>query len=234
MGMFVYQRVSNAALANAALVLSSKNWKKYSGWGGCVEKYIQNALGFLPACGNRCRFSESAICSSRVRPPSKIRSNLKFKTLIGDRKSLSIAKNHPKTSQEFSEQFGPSTHKIKGFSKNSHRKVHPNFAENLGRQILGNTISGPKLRWRLLRWRLTLSKCKSLMKDTDFQLERVNSVTSSVTTAGSFRAAPYITKLTQFVLELRSAWPMKNSRKKGAGWAPGKVPEKRKTAGKTP
>ena len=62
---------------------------------------------------------------------------------FGDRKSLSIAKNHPKTSQEFSEQFGPSTHNIKGFSKNSHQKVHPNFAKILGRQILGNTLSGP-------------------------------------------------------------------------------------------
>ena len=62
---------------------------------------------------------------------------------IGDRKSLPIAKNHPKTSQEFSEQFGPATHKIKGFSKNSLQKVHPNFAKNLGRQILGNTFSDP-------------------------------------------------------------------------------------------
>ena len=64
-------------------------------------------------------------------------------TRIGDRTSLSIAKNHPKTSQEVSEQFGPSTHKIKGFSKNSHQKVHLNFAKILGRQILGNTLSGP-------------------------------------------------------------------------------------------
>ena len=63
---------------------------------------------------------------------------------FGDRKSLSIARNHPKASQEFSEEFGPSTHKIKGFSKNSHQKVHPNFAKILGRQILGNTLSGPK------------------------------------------------------------------------------------------
>ena len=31
--------------------------------------------------GNRCRFSESAICSSRVHPPSEIKSNFKFKTL---------------------------------------------------------------------------------------------------------------------------------------------------------
>ena len=60
-----------------------------------------------------------------------------------DRTSLSIAKNHAKTSQEFFQQFGPSTHKLKGFSKNSHQKVHPNFAKILGRQILGNTLSGP-------------------------------------------------------------------------------------------
>ena len=63
---------------------------------------------------------------------------------LWDRKSLSIAKNHLKTSQEISEQFGPSTHKIKGLSKNSHQKVHPNFAKILGRQILGNTLSAPK------------------------------------------------------------------------------------------
>ena len=46
--------------------------------GGSVEKQIHNALGFLPSCGNRCRFSESAVCSSRVRPPSKIELNFKF------------------------------------------------------------------------------------------------------------------------------------------------------------
>ena len=45
------------------------------------DKQIQKALGSLPPCGNRCRFSESAICSSRVRPPSEIKSNFKFKTL---------------------------------------------------------------------------------------------------------------------------------------------------------
>ena len=33
-----------------------------------------------------------------------------------------------------SEQFGPSIHKKKGFRRNSPRKVHPNFAENLGRE----------------------------------------------------------------------------------------------------
>ena len=38
-GNFVLQsqRVSNAALANAALVLSSKNWKKYSRWGAASK-----------------------------------------------------------------------------------------------------------------------------------------------------------------------------------------------------
>ena len=50
--------------------------------GGCTrEKQIQKALGSLPPCGNRCRFSESAICSSRVHPPSEIKSDFKFKTL---------------------------------------------------------------------------------------------------------------------------------------------------------
>ena len=50
--------------------------------GGCTrEKQIQKALGSLPPCGNRCRFSESAICSPRAHPPSEINSNFKFKTL---------------------------------------------------------------------------------------------------------------------------------------------------------
>ena len=50
--------------------------------GGCTrEKQIQKALGSLPPCGNRCRFTESAICSLRVHPPSEIKSNFKFKTL---------------------------------------------------------------------------------------------------------------------------------------------------------
>ena len=63
--------------------------------------------------------------------------------LLFAQKSLSLAKNHPKPSQEFSEQSGPLTHKIKVFGQNSPPKVHPNFAKNLGRQILGNTCSGP-------------------------------------------------------------------------------------------
>ena len=31
---------------------------------------------------------------------------------------------------------------MKGFCRNSPQKVHPNFAQNLGRQILRNTFSG--------------------------------------------------------------------------------------------
>ena len=41
---------------------------------------------------------------------------------FGTIKSLSIAKNHPKPSQEFSERFGPFIHKMKGFSGNSPQK----------------------------------------------------------------------------------------------------------------
>ena len=61
---------------------------------------------------------------------------------VGDQKVLSIAKIHPKPSQEYSEHFGPFIHKIKGFGRNSPQKVHPNFAQNLGRRTLGNTSLG--------------------------------------------------------------------------------------------
>ena len=54
--------------------------------------------------------------------------------------------NSKESSQEFSEQFGASVHKTKGFSRNSPQKVHPNFAENLRREILGNAFSG--LKWK--------------------------------------------------------------------------------------
>ena len=37
---------------------------------------------------------------------------------------------------------------LKGFSSNSPHKVHPNFAQNLGRQFLGNTCAGLKSRER--------------------------------------------------------------------------------------
>ena len=61
-------------------------------------------------------------------------------TNLRDRKSLSIAKSHPTLSRELPEKFGPSIRTMKGFGKsyrkNSPPKLDPNFAQNLGRQIL--------------------------------------------------------------------------------------------------
>ena len=82
-------------------------------------------------------------------------------TFLGCRKSLSIAKNHLKPSQEFSEQFGPSIHKIKGFGRNSPPKVHPNFAQKLGRQIIENTFSGLNFCTINIQTPLSTSVCKS-------------------------------------------------------------------------
>ena len=70
---------------------------------------------------------------------------------LGGRKSLPKAENHLKPSQKFSEQVGPSTHKMNCFYKTSHQKVDPNFAKNLGRQVLGNTSSGPNQKRPSLR-----------------------------------------------------------------------------------
>ena len=96
----------------------------------------------LPALTSSC-CNEGQLGHIKVKAefPSAIGSVI-GRPYLGDRKSLSIAKNHPKPSQDFSEQFGPSIHKMKGFTRNSPQKVHPNFAQNLGRQILGNTFSG--------------------------------------------------------------------------------------------
>ena len=67
-----------------------------------------------------------------------------FCTSTGDRKSLSIAKNHPKPSQEFSEQFGPSIHIKLWVSVGFHPpKVPPNFAK----KKLGNTNFLESLLW---------------------------------------------------------------------------------------
>ena len=70
----------NAALADAALVLSSKHWKIIQD-GGQRRKINPKSLGFLLPCGNRCRFSESAVCSPRVQHPFENRIELKFKIL---------------------------------------------------------------------------------------------------------------------------------------------------------
>ena len=60
---------------------------------------------------------------------------------IGDQSNLSIAKNHLKPSQKFTEQVGPSIHKMKrGFSGNSPQKIHPNFAWE--KCLWGNIFSG--------------------------------------------------------------------------------------------
>ena len=53
-------------------------------------------------------------------------------------KSLLIAKNHPKPSQEVSERFGPFIHKMTGSCRNSPQKVHANFAQYSGRQIINS------------------------------------------------------------------------------------------------
>ena len=60
--------VSNAALANAALVLSSKNWKKYSRWGAASKNKSKNrwaSIFTLSPCGKEFRFSESGILFRR-------------------------------------------------------------------------------------------------------------------------------------------------------------------------
>ena len=46
---------------------------------------------------------------------------------------------------------------MKGFGGNSPRKVHPNFAQNMGRQILGNTFSGLNLR-KMQRSKIRITK----------------------------------------------------------------------------
>ena len=56
------RRVSNAALANAALVLSSKNWKKYSRW-GAASKINPKSLGpAFPLC--RCAGIDVALAKA--------------------------------------------------------------------------------------------------------------------------------------------------------------------------
>ena len=57
------------------------------------------------------------------------------------RKIRSIAKNHPKP-RSLPKNFLNNSDLLftEGFRRNSPQKVHPNFAQNLGRQILGHTI----------------------------------------------------------------------------------------------
>ena len=62
---------------------------------------------------------------------------------IGGQKGLPIAKNHLKPFQEFSEQFSSFTHKMKGFGRNSHQKVLPNFAKTWEDKFLGIPCLAP-------------------------------------------------------------------------------------------
>ena len=103
---------------------------------------LESLFGSQAICALESLIEMHQTCSIANGVPQ--RASVERNANVGDRKSLSIAMNHPKTSLEFSEQFGPSTHIIMGLGKNSRQKDHPNFAKNLGRQILGNTISGPQ------------------------------------------------------------------------------------------
>ena len=120
-------------------------------WG--EEEYNQESLKFHTHCFLRV--------SSGFRAVEPIARD--WIANLGVRKSLSIAKNHPKPSQEFSEQIESSIHKKKGFRRNSPQKVHPNFAQNLGRQILGNTFSGLENRemvgFLMIFWAFLLFPC---------------------------------------------------------------------------
>ena len=70
--------------ANAALVLSSKNWRKYARWGAASKnksKKPWTSIFILSPCVNRCRFSEIGFLLRRWHPPSKIKFNKNLKTL---------------------------------------------------------------------------------------------------------------------------------------------------------
>ena len=75
-------RVSNAALANAALVLSSKNWKKMFEMRAASKdksKIPWASIFTLSPCRNRCRFSVGFLFAGAPTIEDKL--NKKFKTL---------------------------------------------------------------------------------------------------------------------------------------------------------
>ena len=88
------------------------------------------------------RSSQDSSTCLRARPAKACPQTLAA-LLYGDQKSLPIAENHPKPSQEMSEQFRLSFAKLKGYCKNSHQEVRLNCAKNLGRPILRKPFSGP-------------------------------------------------------------------------------------------
>ena len=72
--------------------------------------------------------------------------------LLGDGESLSIAKNHPKPSQEFSERFGPFIHKMNGFCRNSPQKFTRISPKTWEDKFLGIPLFWPKITGETLRW----------------------------------------------------------------------------------
>ena len=86
--------------------------------------WVYPSLAKRPQCGKIVQ------CQSTI-------FNADWHLSLGTKKCLSIAKNHPKPSQEFSERLGPFIHKMEGFSRNSLQKVHPNFAQTWEDKFLG-------------------------------------------------------------------------------------------------
>ena len=126
---------------------ASPSFQSLANFGEPTTLCLREPPGHSPECRRRCMWvaisSDALQCGFWPRN-SKRKSDLNFAVdfgvgfflLLGDRKSLPIATNPPKSSQEFSRPF---LHKFQGLRKNSPQKVHANF----GRQILGNTFSGP-------------------------------------------------------------------------------------------
>ena len=92
-----------------------------------------------PPCGNRCRFSESAICSSRVHPPSEIKSNFKFKTLrwrltLSDKSAINLwghsGRGHcRKFSANFHEIYANFPQNFRTLSWRTKTRFFPKFRE---------------------------------------------------------------------------------------------------------
>ena len=66
---------------------------------------------------------------------------------------------------------------MKVFSKNSRQEVHPNFAKNLRRQILGNTSSGPPpplpKKSASQETVFVTRSCQSVVSQVESQLRRI-------------------------------------------------------------
>ena len=83
------QRVPCAALANAALVLSSKNWKKYSRWGAASKNKSQSLGPTFSLClraGIDAALAKADFCFSEVHPPSKVKIDQKVQNTLEPQK----------------------------------------------------------------------------------------------------------------------------------------------------